>query len=313
MANLAINPSFQQPRSIPPISADDPGSYVQGYPKLAYFFSQCPRYLHLRSFSALSVRVQLYRQHDLILLEQRLLELERGTSSGGRSHDCKDYASLKYGSDTNERCEHQKLYETIKIELKEYEDSLIRTNLLASRGWDNAGLRNVQRYLTQKEGCGLSLTGADASLWGSAANPSGHASDLIQVVQQVEPSVTGRFLNDKFVLWVPQFPRWLRLLLFWSRKKTDVFNQYSYSARTFENVSLGLGNIVTSLLVYAAVTLLYLSTGRALKTATVILIAVIVTASTILFKNQQFVAILATVCAVLVTLLANDSKSGTAS
>lgn len=174
------------------------------------------------------------------------------------------------------------------------EESLIRTNLLASRGWDDAALRNIQRYLTQKEGCGLSLSGIDASIWGSVANPSEHASDLIQVVQQMEPSVTGRFLNDKFVLWVPRFPRWLRLLVFWSKKQTDIFDQYSYSARTFENVSLGLGNIVTSLLVYAAVTLLYLSTGRALKTVTVILIAVIVTASTIMFKNQQFVAILAT-------------------
>lgn len=123
MENLVVNPSSQQqPRSAPNNSANDPNSYVQGYPKLAYFFSQCPRYLHLRSFSALSTRVQLYRQHELVLLEKRLLQLERETFSARRSPDCNDYAHLKYGSIETDvgPSEQRDIYEMIKIELKEY-------------------------------------------------------------------------------------------------------------------------------------------------------------------------------------------------
>jgi hypothetical protein len=93
---------------------DNPDYYAQGYPKLSYFFSQCPRYLHLRRFSALSVRVQLYRQHELVLLEKKLLELEEAEDKLW----CTDYAHIKTGHGSHSV--QQKLYATIKTELKEY-------------------------------------------------------------------------------------------------------------------------------------------------------------------------------------------------
>jgi type IV secretory pathway VirB6-like protein len=117
---------------------------------------------------------------------------------------------------------------------------------------------------------------------------------MFQVVQQVQPSVTGKFLNNTFVHWIPHLPAWLRLLLFWTKKQPDKFRQYSFSARAFENAALAVGNVLTSLLVYGAVTLLYLSTGRALKITAVILLALIVTVCTILFQNHQFVIVLVT-------------------
>jgi hypothetical protein len=174
------------------------------------------------------------------------------------------------------------------------EESLIRSNILSSRGWDDAALRNVQRFIAQKEGCGLSLAGVDANLWGTVESPGRHASDIFQVVQQVEPSVIGRFLNDTFANWAPRLPGWLRLLLFWTKKTPDVFHQYSYSAQAFESVALAVGNILTSLLVYGAVTLLYLSSRRALKLAAVILLALIVTVCSVLFRNQHFAILVAT-------------------
>jgi len=143
------------------------------------------------------------------------------------------------------------------------------------------------------EGNGLALAGADAKIWGSVGSPGGHASDLIQVVQQVQPSLVGKLFNNT-VHWTPHLPAWLRLLLFWTKKQPDVFNQYSFSARAFENLALAVGNILTSLLVYGAVTLLYLSTSRALKVTAVILLALTVTVCTVLFQNQKFVVLLAT-------------------
>jgi hypothetical protein len=120
MANLAT-PTPQQPlpvHSFPDDFADNPDFYVQGYPKLSYFFSQCPRYFHLRRFSALSIRVQLYRQHELVLLERSLMELE------GKEDKlyCTDYEHMKTGSKKEhvKDSEQRNLYEIIKTELKEY-------------------------------------------------------------------------------------------------------------------------------------------------------------------------------------------------
>jgi hypothetical protein len=174
------------------------------------------------------------------------------------------------------------------------EESLIRFNTLSSRGWDDAALETVQRFIISPEGCGLALAGVDAKIWGSVESPGEHASDMFQVVRQVQPSLIGKFLNNTFVHWTPHLPAWLRLLLFWTKKQPDVFHQYNFSARAFENVALAVGNILTSLLVYGAVTLLYLSTRRALKVTAVILLALTVTACTILFQNQKFVVLLAT-------------------
>jgi hypothetical protein len=120
MANL-VNPPLQQQPAVPKFSdnpADNPDFYVQGYPKLSYFFSQCPRYLHLRRFSALSVRIQLYRQHQLVLLEKRLMELE---AEEGNFY-CTDYAYIKTRPLEGHRTDSKQrnLYEMIKMELKEY-------------------------------------------------------------------------------------------------------------------------------------------------------------------------------------------------
>lgn len=120
MANL-VSPSLQPStpaRNAPDNSPNNPDFYVKGYPKLSYFFAQCPRYLHLRRFSALSVRVQLYRQHELALLERSLMELE-GKEDGAY---CTDYAHLKADSSQGHgsHSEQRNLYEIIKSELKEY-------------------------------------------------------------------------------------------------------------------------------------------------------------------------------------------------
>src|SRR4051794_14363572 len=92
-----VNPTQQQPLSVsndPMIPADNPDRYVQGYPRLAYFFSQCPRYLHLRRFAALSIRVQLFRQHELAMMEMELLKLEEEDSRADRAYLC-DYMHLE--------------------------------------------------------------------------------------------------------------------------------------------------------------------------------------------------------------------------
>ena len=90
-----------------------------GYPELASFFSRCSRYLHMRRFSALAVRLLLYRQHEIRTLEKQLEKLERedacNSNVDNRSFS-NDFAKLK-----EEGCDTQKrIYETLKLEMKEY-------------------------------------------------------------------------------------------------------------------------------------------------------------------------------------------------
>ena len=171
---------------------------------------------------------------------------------------------------------------------------MIRSTILASRGWDDVSLENIQQFLTSPNGCHLSLIGIDAEIWGSVDHPSDHATDLIQIFPEVESSSVGRLLTQRFSKWALKSPRWLQFLFFWSKKRPDLFDLYSFSARAFENASFAIGNILTSLLVYGAVTLLYLQTGKIMKIVAVIAIATVITGCILVFRNQQFAIMIGT-------------------
>ncbi|KAF2662856.1 hypothetical protein K491DRAFT_4891 [Lophiostoma macrostomum CBS 122681] len=296
--------------NMPDDPADQPNLHVQGYPKLAYFFSHCSHYLYLRRFSGLAVRALLYRQHKLVVLEKKLYALEIGNQSSTdwrRNRLQEDYGYLT-DEGFQEAKDVRNLYEEMERELKEYEASLIRFDALGRKSYSQYRLIHVQRWLDHPKGCHMKLRGVDAPLWGSIENPSGHAGDIIQVLDQPEMSIIGAFLQNRFLRWAHKLPSWLQCVLFWSKQQPDMFDQYSRSVRSFENVTLGLGNIFTSLFVYAAVTSLYFSSGKAVNAVAVVVIAFVVTICSIFFKNEQFVVLLTTVCAVLVTLLTNNES-----
>lgn len=96
----------------------------EGYPELATFLSQCSRYLHLRRFSALAIRLLLYRQHELIELEGKLEKLERANardSDPNKQLFSRNFTLLKAEAHGTEKHDTQKaVYETLKSEMKEY-------------------------------------------------------------------------------------------------------------------------------------------------------------------------------------------------
>jgi hypothetical protein len=299
---------------MPPNPGDHADLHVQGYPLLAYLFSLYPRYFHLRRFSGLSVRLLLYRQNELVALEQKLLQLENlnNSSQVGNQHFYNkdfEYVGAERHRDAKELCD---LLDRMRPLLKEYgeadstctakwtiayyctEESLIRFDTLGLKFSDHSKLKHVQRWLEQKECCAFALSGADAQIWGTTKDPLAHAVDLIQVVHQPEESAMKRLLQDWTPPWAHLWPRWLNVLLHRSTKVPDQFKQYNRSARSFEHTAVVLGNLATSALVYIAVTSLYLFRGEALKIAIVVTVAVVVSLCSILFRNQLFVSMLAT-------------------
>lgn len=119
-------PSVGDPPNITTNPYDDEGSYALGYPRLALCFSQAPHYLHLRRFSALSIRLLLRRQSELILLERRILDLEiicGDYPKDQRQHRLnKDFREL--GSDlktpTEEGTVLVQLYEELERKIRDY-------------------------------------------------------------------------------------------------------------------------------------------------------------------------------------------------
>ncbi|CAN9104855.1 unnamed protein product [Alternaria alternata] len=204
MATAANYATLQQTPASAPRAVANPGNHPtlhnEGYPRLAFFLSQHTRYLHLRRFSALAIRLLLYRQHRLMGLEKDLLHLEDRDAQFDPDF-LKNFARIdaEYNTPVIVREKTQgRLYEKLQNELKEYEEALLRFNRLAGKGYDAAELRDFQVFLDRND-----LLGLDAAIWGSQNDPEGHASDIYQVVDRSSPSTISRFFRDKFVSWAP--------------------------------------------------------------------------------------------------------------
>jgi hypothetical protein len=166
----------------------------------------------------------------------------------------------------------------------------MRFDCLAQKGYEPKAIHLIQGFIATNI---TSFAGLDSAVWGSLAEPTSHAPDMIQVVDLPSPSTVGRFLKDKFLLWIPKLPGWLQILLTGSRRRPDIYGHYKFSNRRLDMVLLLIGNVAASLLMYAAVTSLYLTAGSASSIAGVIIVALTITICSILFQNQQFISMLA--------------------
>ena len=128
IGRMAASASYATPQhtsSAQPAPAN-PGNHAtlhkDGYPSLAFFFSQNSRYLHLRKFSALAIRVLLYRQYKLTRLEKDLLHLEQRDAEKN-PNILKDFALIESESRSSgvpPEATQCWLYEELQNELKEY-------------------------------------------------------------------------------------------------------------------------------------------------------------------------------------------------
>jgi hypothetical protein len=122
---------LQQTPASAPRAVANPGNHPtlhnEGYPRLAFFLSQHTRYLHLRRFSALAIRLLLYRQHRLMGLEKDLLHLEDRDAQFDPDF-LKNFARIdaEYNTPVIVREKTQgRLYEKLQNELKEYGKQII--------------------------------------------------------------------------------------------------------------------------------------------------------------------------------------------
>ena len=100
-----------------------------GYPKIADFMGQYPTLAMVRRFKGLNARNLLYLQAELVLIEKRLLEIEKADAKNEDTKQyARDYEWLMMSAET-EGNEQWKLIQKMREKLKEYSESLLLTFL----------------------------------------------------------------------------------------------------------------------------------------------------------------------------------------
>ncbi|PSN63416.1 hypothetical protein BS50DRAFT_624158 [Corynespora cassiicola Philippines] len=283
---------------------DNKERHETGYPQLSYFFARYPRYLHLRRFAGLASRTLLRRQYKLIGLEERLLDFENSHGLGLAYKEMYPRDGEQHQAVPDENREiilkrYSELHGEIEENLREYEEALIRFDKLGSKIYDSCEIDAIQRFRESTKGCDGRMEGAaDSAVWGSITNTRSHASDLIEVVHRPQQSIVVKFIIDRGIKWVNQM-RW--------RKRSDALGYSSFSIPFCEAITLAVGNIAVSALVYFTVTLLLFYDSKARGIIIFIVIATMLTCFGVLFKNEQFLLVLAAVSAVFVSLLVKDA------
>lgn len=122
LGNYATRQHASLTPQAPASLGDNRTLHREGYPGLAFFLSQNSKYLHLRRFSALAIRLLLYRQHRLTGLEKDLLHLENRDANLDPDF-LRNFARIdaEYNKPDIIREKTQgRLYEKLQNELKEY-------------------------------------------------------------------------------------------------------------------------------------------------------------------------------------------------
>ncbi|KAF2730148.1 hypothetical protein EJ04DRAFT_580063 [Polyplosphaeria fusca] len=313
LPHLSPQPTTQAPSS--PLQApNDPDQYaeqhVKGYPLLAYWFAQHPRALHLRRFSALSVRMLLHHQHRLVDLEDKLLKRENEDAASKETDKRMRVKDFKFLN--NERVVDGEsantqgaLYKEINATLKDYEDALIRFNALGTRRWDFFLIEQVQHCLASPDGCDLALRGKDGHVWGTTAHPRSFAPDMIQVIQQNDPGFFRTYLLGKMDAWVLQRLRlrgWMGL-----QSNPDRFKGFSHSLSTWYAVASIIGNSATLLIFSSFLGVLYVLEGTDPRLMIALVTSLVAILSYYIFKNETFLTQVAVIFAVTVPQLTNNN------
>jgi len=95
--------------------------YAKGYPRLAAFYNSDPDFRVFRRFGTLRNRLLLYRQHELVVLEKCLFDMDN-TDSEKNEYRIQSIRKDK----ADEQSEREKLIDEIDCKLKQYDELLDR-------------------------------------------------------------------------------------------------------------------------------------------------------------------------------------------
>ncbi|KAF2187642.1 hypothetical protein K469DRAFT_568977 [Zopfia rhizophila CBS 207.26] len=288
------------PSSIPFAAGPNLGTafadkHNKGFPLFAYLMGSSPRTAHLRRFPSVSMRLLLLLQYEIQDLENRLLKLdpkESDTRERETSSSAMDFRCLK-GSP-----EQVKILSELKLKCKEYEEAMLRFRSLAASGQDEYLIRELQLWLNRPEYCDQLLSGIDESIWGSPEEPDNYMPDLIQLFPSAPEGLFARLFKGPVI-------RFLHRTILYRCQGPDTY----YTTDTLDAVVSVISVVITSSIIYLAIGILLTAQSRLNQLLTVFLVTAATTFCTGVFGNEKFTVAIATLAAVLVTLVANNRSS----
>jgi len=234
------------------------GDLISGYPKLSGRMGLVPEMAMFRRFGTLNAQMLLYMQSELIHLENELRELETEDSRSNQPYKSKYSrdAFFLYNPITPGDDRQLRLVMEIKAKLKEYNKALkLQSSLTSMPEPSKYDLEYIQRYMETRDMGPLIMTGPDADIWGSVAEPKLHVPDLV--------ALRARHNEDPFSKWITNtgmkiffwcgFHRW--------RKASPVHGLIVYPDSKLLRITYWMTSLLASLLPVSSIIILYYITS----------------------------------------------------
>ncbi|KAI9688353.1 MAG: hypothetical protein M1822_001302 [Bathelium mastoideum] len=193
---------------------------IEGYPRLAHHFASSPEGASYRSFATMANLVLLYKQANLVELEEKLgkqMVADSQAKDKSRSLFATDWPFMRQEvrkhteinsapegrSNGLEECQKQsKLLDDSFSALKEYyEFFFLMVQMTATAHPRNPDRKYLQWWLQDPEHGGHSLMGDDSNIWGSFVKPGAAADDLVCVKPRRDDDPLTEWVKSKFIFW----------------------------------------------------------------------------------------------------------------
>ncbi|PMD16822.1 hypothetical protein NA56DRAFT_579789 [Hyaloscypha hepaticicola] len=232
---------------------------MKGYKKIAALMGKYPELGMVSQFSFLNIQSLLYRQAELIGLQQDLHELE---AANDRSQDeekrlfSRDWYALSSAEEHDGSDEQWRLVLLIREKLKEYSKftpaTLLERKMAKLPEPNPRDLKGLQEWMKRPSIGSVFLIGRDRNVWN-------YGEDL----SALKPSAPG----NKFSAWLVDTltPLYHHTLGRYHRKPAKEVLKYApntvhYSDSTVYRIAAFIGTIVASLLPISAIIVLYFIT-----------------------------------------------------
>ncbi|KAJ4350371.1 uncharacterized protein N0V89_008992 [Didymosphaeria variabile] len=216
--------------------AEELDACVPGYPRLAREMEQAPASTIFRRFSALNARNLLYLQRDLIMLENRLKQVEYRDSistKGFRQHYAKDSNNLHYSTAFGDSVQWNLMLQ-VRERLKEYNETLVLQSIILKLPVpDDYDVKDISCFIHLPQGMNAPLSGSDKATWGLPEQPDLRAADLVTLKPRRKEDRFSNFVSEHAIRYV-QWP----LKLFQSKKKREEHHgMVTYKDRTIHRAT----------------------------------------------------------------------------
>ncbi|KAH8891451.1 hypothetical protein GQ53DRAFT_648698 [Thozetella sp. PMI_491] len=259
---------------------------MDGYKRVAELMAAHDEFAILRRFRSLNMQNLLYRQAEIIHLEERLLELAaRDSQHPDRPYHGRDWWSLANGLE-QEDCEQWEAIAVLRQKLEDYNDSVLKQAQMSRlNDPSNQDLEFLRSWLVRPQMGAFPLLGLDRSAWDVTND-----KDLL--------AIRSRDVPDAFSQWVLRSATEMSLANMRFKNHAPIGpGIYSYDERYLAAVFYGFATVLASILPISSVVVLYFVQSNNVRLGLTVLFCLIFSLLLVLVTNAKKVEVFAATAA----------------